>query len=199
MQLGPVGGWESHLGQHVRFGLVHQVRQFLHPWAELVSDLAPLGAGGLGIVLGEGGADEGRDDAAALLAGMGQHVAHEMDAIALPSGAQHLGDGSLDALVGVGDHQLDATQAPTRQLAQEGVGGFPKRAVEIVAGDLIDSPELARLMETLIATREYIYRRILTLDREVMKQAKASEVCRRFMAMPGSAPCEKGDWGTPRY
>ena len=51
--------------------------------ARLVGDLPPLGPGGLGIILGKGGADEGRDDAAALLAGMRQHVAHEVAAAAL--------------------------------------------------------------------------------------------------------------------
>jgi hypothetical protein len=49
--------------------------------AQLVGDLSPLAPGGLGIVLGEGGGDEGRDDAATLLAGMGQGVAHEVDAV----------------------------------------------------------------------------------------------------------------------
>jgi hypothetical protein len=32
---------------------------------------------------------------------------------------QHLGDGGLDALVGVGDHQLDAAKPAARELAQE--------------------------------------------------------------------------------
>ena len=32
---------------------------------------------------------------------------------------QHLGDGGLDALMGVGDDQLDAAQAAARELAQE--------------------------------------------------------------------------------
>lgn len=65
------------------------------------------------------------------------------------------------------------------------VGGFRKPAAEIASTELGDSPELARLMETLLATREDICRRILVLDHEVMQQAKASEVCRRFMTMPG--------------
>ena len=85
----------------------------------LVGDGAPLGAGGLGRLLGEGGGDEGRDDPAAALAGMGQHVPHEVDATALPGGRQHLGDGGLQAFMGIGDDELDATQAATGQLAQE--------------------------------------------------------------------------------
>ena len=53
------------------------------------------------------------------LAGMGEHVAHEVDAATLPGGAEHLGDGGLDAFMGIGDDELDATQPPARQLAQE--------------------------------------------------------------------------------
>lgn len=55
-----------------------------------------------------------------LLPGMGQDVAHEVDAAALPGGGEDLGDGGLDALVGIGDDELDAAQAAPRQLAQEG-------------------------------------------------------------------------------
>ncbi len=43
-----------------------------------------------GVVLGEGGGDEGGDDAAAALSGMGERVAHEVDAAALPGGAEDL-------------------------------------------------------------------------------------------------------------
>jgi len=47
-------------------------------------DLTPLFAGSLGIVLGEGAADPGRDDAALGLVGMGHGVPHEVDPAALP-------------------------------------------------------------------------------------------------------------------
>jgi hypothetical protein len=50
---------------------------------------------------------------------MRQHIAHEVHAAALPGGVQHLGDGCLDAFMGVGDHQLDPAQAPPSELAQE--------------------------------------------------------------------------------
>jgi hypothetical protein len=30
---------------------------------------------------------------------MGEHIAHEVDAAALPSGVEHLGDGAFDALL----------------------------------------------------------------------------------------------------
>jgi hypothetical protein len=46
----------------------------------LIGNRAPLIARGLGIVLDEGSADEGCDDATTLAAGMGEHVAHEVHA-----------------------------------------------------------------------------------------------------------------------
>jgi hypothetical protein len=39
---------------------------------------------------------------------MCQRVAHEVHAATLPGGVEHLGYGSLDALMGVGHDQLDA-------------------------------------------------------------------------------------------
>ena len=119
VQLGPVLLREAHVGEHVGLGLVHQRGELRDLGAELVGDLAPLGPGGVGVVLGEGGGDEGGDDAAALFAGMGQHVAHEVHAAALPGGVQHLGDRGLQPFMGVRDHQLDAAQAAPGELAQE--------------------------------------------------------------------------------
>ena len=63
--------------------------------------------------------DEGGDHAASALAGMGENVAHEVNAATLPGGIEYLGDGGLDALVGVRDHELDATQTTAGELAQE--------------------------------------------------------------------------------
>ena len=42
----------------------------------------------LGILLGKRGGDEGGDDTPALLAGVGQHIAHKVHAAALPGGVQ---------------------------------------------------------------------------------------------------------------
>ena len=50
---------------------------------------------------------------------MDQGVAHEVDAAPLPGGAEDPADSRLDALMGVGDHQLDAPKASACQLAQE--------------------------------------------------------------------------------
>jgi hypothetical protein len=43
--------------------------------------------------------DERRHHAPAAPAGMGERVAHEVHAAALPAGAEHAGDRGLDALV----------------------------------------------------------------------------------------------------
>jgi hypothetical protein len=99
--------------------MVHHGGQFRHPAAELVGDLAPLGAGGLGVVLGKGGADEGGDDTPTLPAGMGEHVAHAVDPVALPGRVQYLGNGSFNAPMGIEDDELDAAQPGACELAQE--------------------------------------------------------------------------------
>ena len=61
-------------------GFVHENCQLGHLGPELVGDLAPLDLRAVGVLLGEGGGDEGGDDAPALLAGMGQQVAGEVHA-----------------------------------------------------------------------------------------------------------------------
>ena len=50
---------------------------------------------------------------------MGQEVAQEVYAAALPGGIQVPGGGGLEAFMGIGDHQLDAAQAAPGQGAQE--------------------------------------------------------------------------------
>ena len=47
-------------------GFVHENCQLGHLGPELVGDLAPLGLRAVGVLLGEGGGDEGGDDAPAL-------------------------------------------------------------------------------------------------------------------------------------
>ena len=70
---------EAHDSEYVDLGLVHECRELRHLRTQLVGDLAPLLAGGFGVVLNKGGADEGGDDTAALAAGIGEHVAHEVN------------------------------------------------------------------------------------------------------------------------
>lgn len=50
---------ECCLCKHIGLGVIHQRGQLRHPRAQLVGDTAPLLAGGVSIVLGEGGADPG--------------------------------------------------------------------------------------------------------------------------------------------
>ena len=120
MKLGAVLLGERHVGQHVGFGIVHQSGELWHFRAHLIGNGAPLLTGGLRRFLRKGCADEGRDDTPAAFAGMGQGIAHEVDAAALPCRAQQLGDCRLDAFVGVGDHQLHPAQPSACQLAQKG-------------------------------------------------------------------------------
>ena len=82
-------------------------------------------------------ADEGGDDAPALLAGMGQQVAGEVHAAALPCGAEDPGHRGLQTLVVVGDHELDAAQTAPGQRAQElGPEGLGLRRADRHAQDL---------------------------------------------------------------
>ena len=119
VQLGAMLGGKAHVGQHIGLGFIHESGQLGHARPGLIGDVTPLLAGGGGIVLSEGGADPGGDDATLGLAGVGQGVAHEMDATALPGGAKHFGDGGLQPLMGIGDDQPDPAQAAAGEATQE--------------------------------------------------------------------------------
>jgi hypothetical protein len=67
MDFRPVIFREGHEGEHIGLCFIHEGREFRHLRTQLIGDLAPLLAGGLGIVLNKGGADEGSDDTTALL------------------------------------------------------------------------------------------------------------------------------------
>ena len=56
---------EAHVGEDVVLGFVHENCQLGHLGPELVGDLAPLDLRAVGVLLGEGGGDEGGDDAPA--------------------------------------------------------------------------------------------------------------------------------------
>ncbi len=49
-----------------------------------------------------------------MLAGMGEHVAHEVNAAALPGGVQDLGDGSIQALHGASETTSLTPRRPRR-------------------------------------------------------------------------------------
>ena len=103
MNFGPVVGGETHVREHVVFGLIRERGELGQLGLELVGDFAPLGLRGHCAVLGEGGGHEGGDNPPAALAGVGERVANGVDPAALPSGVHQRGDGRLDALVGVRD------------------------------------------------------------------------------------------------
>jgi hypothetical protein len=53
------------------------------------------------------------------LGDIGEGIAHPMHAAALPAGAKHPADRRFEPLMSVGDHQLDAAQAASRQALQK--------------------------------------------------------------------------------
>ena len=63
-----------------------------------------------------------------------------------------------------------------------------KRAHEIVADELATKPELASLVESLLAMRASIVDRIEALDYRLRARAKTTPVCRRFITVPGVGP-----------
>lgn len=65
------------------------------------------------------------------------------------------------------------------------VGGFARRADEIIAEELSVSPELKIVIETLVAARRAILERIKVLDRRVHALARQSRTARLFMTAPG--------------
>jgi len=65
------------------------------------------------------------------------------------------------------------------------VGGFARRADEIIAEELSVSPELRTVIETLLAARRAILDRIKVLDRRVYVVVKENRTARLFMTAPG--------------
>lgn len=65
------------------------------------------------------------------------------------------------------------------------VGGFTRRAEEIVAGELAASPEIKRIIEVLLEARRAILDRIKALDSRVRSIARQSATARLLMTAPG--------------
>jgi len=65
------------------------------------------------------------------------------------------------------------------------VGGFTRRAEEIVAGELVASPEIKRIIEALLEARRAILDRIKALDSRVGSIARQSATTRLLMTAPG--------------
>lgn len=68
------------------------------------------------------------------------------------------------------------------------VGGFMRRAEEIIAGEFAVTPELRPIFEALVAARCAILQRIRALDAEVRAAARRSRTVRLFMSAPGVGP-----------
>lgn len=68
------------------------------------------------------------------------------------------------------------------------VGGFKKRAEEIIARDLAVAPELVPLFETLIKARRDILARIAELDGRIRVVAREHATVRLLMTAPGIGP-----------
>lgn len=68
------------------------------------------------------------------------------------------------------------------------VGGFMRRAEEIIAEELAVAPELRPIFQALVAARGAILERIKTLDAQVRAVARRSRVVRLLMTAPGIGP-----------
>ena len=107
------------------------------------------------------------------------------------SGASHVtralltSRGLLVGMRGDIDNQIRGLLKTFGILFGKRVGGFMKRAEELLSGELAASPELNKLVRTLLDTRSGLQSRIAGLDRDLMGQAKASDICRLFMTVPG--------------
>lgn len=65
------------------------------------------------------------------------------------------------------------------------VGGFARRAEEIVAGELAAAPEIKAIVEAMMEARRSIIERIKVLDARARAAAKQNTMARLFMTAPG--------------
>jgi len=65
------------------------------------------------------------------------------------------------------------------------VGGFARRAEEIVSGEMAAAPEIKAIVETMMEARGSIIARIKVLDARVRAAAKENMTARLFMTAPG--------------
>lgn len=68
------------------------------------------------------------------------------------------------------------------------VGGFKRRAEEVIVKDLSVAPELVPVFETLIKARRDILARIAALDSRIRASAKRHATVRLLMTAPGVGP-----------
>ncbi|WP_245489858.1 MULTISPECIES: hypothetical protein [unclassified Mesorhizobium] len=65
------------------------------------------------------------------------------------------------------------------------VGGFARRAEEIVSGELAAAPEIKAIVETMMEARRSIIERIKVLDARVRAAAKQNAMAQLFMTASG--------------
>src|SRR5215207_10729008 len=75
--------------------------------------------------------------------------------------------------------------APSACWQAKAVGGFSRRADELVAGELEASPPMRQLVQTLLQARAAILDQIKGLDRQLTAVAKLHPVARLLMTAPG--------------
>lgn len=64
------------------------------------------------------------------------------------------------------------------------VGGFARRAEEIVSGELTGAPEIKVIVEAMMGARRSIIERIKVLDARVRAAAKQNAMAQLFMTAP---------------
>jgi len=110
---------ESYECEHAGLRRVHQLGELRELATQLIGDDAPLGAGGLEVLLGEDGIERREHDLPLSLAGMSHGVSQELHFAALRGIAEDLSRRGLQSLVRVRDHQCHSAQSTTRQEAHE--------------------------------------------------------------------------------
>ncbi len=110
---------KMHECQHVVTGVVEHDCELGELRAELVRNDRPLLSSRLDALLRKDGVDERENDLPLVLAGVGERVAHEVDAAALPRRFEHFRDRRFKPAMRVGDDAFRATQTAPRQTAQK--------------------------------------------------------------------------------
>ncbi|SNT37473.1 hypothetical protein SAMN05421763_11284 [[Luteovulum] sphaeroides subsp. megalophilum] len=119
VQLGAVLAGERHVGQHVMLAGVHQVRQLGPAGADLLRDMAPGIASVLAIGLFERLPDRCRDNRMLAFGDMGEGIAHPVNPASLPGSFKDACNSSLQAGMGIADHELHAVKTTGFQRAKE--------------------------------------------------------------------------------
>lgn len=96
-----------------------------------------------------------------------------------------------DALVGIRvrlENEISGLLKTFGIMFGKRIGGFMRRAEEVIAEDLKVAPELQPIFETLVSARRAILERIRKLDTQVRAAARRDRTVRLFMTAPGVGP-----------